>query len=546
MQNYLERPAHVNFDDEAADRAVNFFRDHLRHTKGRWAGQPFILYPFQELHIREIFGRVDDEGNRIIRQVYAERPKKNGKSEEAAGIALKLLLADDEEGAEVYGAAADRDQASIVFDVARQMVLRDPELRQIARIVPSTKRIIIEGDGSFYRALSADVAGKHGFNSHGVIFDEVHAQEHMGLWEVLTFGAGDARSQPLVFAITTAGIPGQSPVAEMLHESADQILRGVIPCPDWFYPVIYAAPEDAPWDAEETWYGCNPAMHEYRLRDGTVLPPFLRVESVRESCEKAKLRPAEQNSFRRLRNNQWVKTDVRAIDMRQWDACGKAAVDIRDLRGLPCYGGLDLSTKQDITAFVLVFVQNAESSRIYHWLPWCWLPEDNLVEKPNMEADKYRAWKKEGKLITTPGNVIDFDAVRARIREIGRETRIRQIRFDPKFATHIAKQLGEDGFEMVEQPQGFYLSEATNEVLDAVVAGGLRHNTHPVLRWCADCLNIEQNSAGLIRPVKPDRRKARQRIDLMVAGIMATAGAMLGEGGPSIYETQGLRTVGLQ
>ena len=199
------------FDEQRAERAVRFIETYLRHAKGQFAGRPFVLRDWQLKHVREIFGRVNDDGSRQIRQVYWEIPKKNGKSEIAAAIALTLLYTDREAGAEIYGAAADRDQASIVFNVAAAMVRASPKLLGRSKVIDSNKRIVIPQMGSFYRALSADVAGKHGFNVHGCIFDEVHAQRDRRLWEVLTFGAGDARLQPLTFAITTAGIPGESP-----------------------------------------------------------------------------------------------------------------------------------------------------------------------------------------------------------------------------------------------------------------------------------------------------------------------------------------------
>jgi phage terminase large subunit-like protein len=281
------------FNEERADRAVDFIEGYLRHTKGQFAGQPFILRDWQKEHIRQIFGRLNDDGSRQVRQVYWELPKKNGKSEIAAGIALALLYTDREPAAEIYGAAADREQASIVFNVAASMVRANSKLSARSKIIDSSKRIVVPQAGSFYRALSADVAGKHGFNSHGVIFDEIHAQRDRRLWEVLTFGAGDARKQPLIFGITTAGIPGESPVAEELHEYADQILRGIIPPDPTFYPVIYAAPPESDWTDEEVWRACNPALGD-----------FLSLDSVRAACERAKRVPSEQNSFRRLRLNQ--------------------------------------------------------------------------------------------------------------------------------------------------------------------------------------------------------------------------------------------------
>ena len=273
----VERPAQCRFDERKAERAVRFFNEHLRHTKGRFYGQLFNLRPWQELDIREIFGRVDEEGHRVIRQVYMQMGKKAGKSSVSAGVALKLLFADDEPGAEIYGAAADRRQAGIVYQTAASMVKQNPKLLRMCaggKVHESTKRIVVPEWESFYEAISAEVAGKHGYNTHGVIFDEVHAQRDFRLWEVLTYGSGAARTQPLVFAISNAGVPGESPVAEMLYEEADQILRGITPCPDSFYPVIYGAEDNDPWDDEEIWRLCNPAYGD-----------FLDPRSIREEFQ---------------------------------------------------------------------------------------------------------------------------------------------------------------------------------------------------------------------------------------------------------------------
>lgn len=528
MRVRLERPSECRFDERKAERAVRFFREYLHHTKGRWAGKPFIPYPFQEIDIREIYGRVDEKGYRVIRQVYKEEPKKSGKSEEAAGHALKLLCADDEHGAEIYGAAADRDQASIVFGVAQGMVQRHPELKRICKLVPSTKRLVVREDGSFYRALSSDVAGKHGFNAHGVIFDEVHAQKDMRLWEVLTFGAGDSRTQPLVFAITTAGVPGESPVAEMLHEEAVQILRGIVPCPAWFYPVVYAAPEGAPWEDERTWYDCNPAMHSYKLADGTTLPPFLSIQAVREAFQKAKLRPVEQNSFRRLRLNQWVSQETRWIDLAAWDAC-RGAIDHRALRGMSCYAGLDLSTTTDITSLVLDFIGDG----IHYVVPYFWLPEENVL-------DKCKPWARQGLISLSSGNVIDYDQIRRRINELASEFEIDELAYDPWNATQLALQLQNDGLKLAPVRQGFAsLSAPTKELERLVLDRRIRHDGNPVLRWMADCMTVKQDAAGNIKPVKPDRLRSMKRIDGMVALIMAIDRAMRNEG-PSVYEARGV------
>lgn len=509
----IERPADCNFDERKAQRGIDFFSNHLHHTKGKWAGQPFIPEPFQAVDIREIYGRVDEDGNRLIRQVFKAIPKKNGKSEEAAGHALKLTFADDEPGAEVYGAASDREQAGIVFNVAASMVRRDPALMEMCegRVFDSRKRIVVPSWESFYQAVSSEVAGKHGYNSHGVVFDEVHAQRDMFLWEVLTFGAGDARAQPLTFAITTAGIIGESPVAEMLWDDADQILRGIVPCPVDFYPVIYAAPDEAPWDNEEVWRLCNPALGN-----------FLSLDAVRKQCEQAKRRPSEQNSFKRLRLNQWVGQEVRAIDMRLWDYpdC-RQPIDLGSLRELPCSIGVDLSSKLDLTCINVVWL---DTNGVIYFLPFFFIPADNLQDRPNLEAHKYRQWIEQEKLTATPGSAVNFDHLRHFIRDVLQEEmglNIADVALDPMFAEQLRQQLESDGFTVCEFRQTFrYYTEPWNFLEAALAEHRVRHAGHPVLRWNADCLAIKQDVDGRTRPVKPDRLKSKKRIDGQVAGLM--------------------------
>ena len=543
-------PAGHQFSKERADEVETFFPSHCHHTKGRWAGIPFRLADFQRRDIREIFGRVDEHGNRVIRTVYKEIPKKSGKSEEAAGVALKLLFADHELGAEIYGAASDRDQAGIIFHVAAAMVRYDSNMLRLTRggrdVLDSTKRIAFRGQNSFYRAISSDVAGKHGYNSHGVIFDEVHTQPDMRLWEVLTFGSGAAREQPLVYAITTAGVVGESPVAEMLHDEADQILRGVVPCPSSFYPVIYAAPDDADWHNEGTWQACNPALGTAdEVRDGKK---FLPIESVREEYQRALRHTAEQNSFLRLRLNRWVRQEVRAIDMDDWDRGGVlkgtnlgpryaewVRQELRELRDYTWFGGLDLSTKLDLTAFVALCLDPRGN---FHVLPWFWIPAENLADRQHIEAGKYREWISQGFLTATEGNSVDFGAVRQRICEIAKQLRISQVAFDPAFATETAQELTKAGFTMVELKQGYQTwTEAWDKFAAALRDGRVFHGGHPVLRWNADCLAIKQNAAGMTRSSKPDRQKSSKRIDGLVATMMCVNRAILSnENARSIYE----------
>lgn len=454
-------------------------------------------------------------------------------SELAAGVALKLLFADDEYGAEVYGAASDREQASIVFNVAASMVRKDSALLKACgggkNISDSRKRIVCPRWESFYHAVSAEVAGKHGYKAHGVIFDEVHAQKDRRLWEVMTFGSGDSRVQPLTFAITTAGVRGESPVAEELHEDADQILRGVVPCPDDFYPVIYGAPDDAPWDSEEVWRACNPALGD-----------FLMLGKLREACEQAKRRPSEENSFRRLRLNQWTSQDVRVMSLDDWDACAQS-FDWRDLRDRPCYVGVDLSSKLDLTSVVLVWVD--DNGGIY-LMPYFWVPREAVNgSRAQLDPVRFQAWEKAGAINLVDGGEIDYGEIREQFRIFRDEMRINihQVAYDPMFARQLSQELAKDGFEVVEFRQQY--TDFTPPFLalqDAVPQGKVRHNGHPVLRWNVDCLSARQTTDGRIKPSKPDRLRSRKRIDGVVATLMGLGRAIVNygyQGEASVYDS---------
>ena len=328
------------YDEEKADRAVRFI-ENLKHTKGKWAGKRFWLFPWQEQVIRDIFGIVDEHGNRQFRTAYVEIPKKNGKSELAAAVALYLLYADGEPSAEVYGAAADRQQASIVFDVANQMVQMCPALLKRSKIMTATKRIVNYSNAGFYQVLSAEVGTKHGLNVSGLVFDELHTQPNRQLYDVLTKGSGDAREQPLYFLITTAGTDRES-ICYELHTKALDILDGRR-IDHTFYPVVYGMADDGDWSDEKNWYKANPSLGQ-----------TIKIDRVRDMFREAKENPAEENVFRQLRLNQWVSSLTRFIPEHIYDL-GAQPINMVSLEGRDCYAGLDLSSTGDITAFVLMF-----------------------------------------------------------------------------------------------------------------------------------------------------------------------------------------------
>jgi len=505
-------------DQAKADRAVRFISK-LKHTKGKWAGVPFILEKWQEDIIRKIFGTVKPDGNRQYKTVYVEVPRKNGKSEIAAGIALKLLFADDEPGAEIYGAAADRDQASIVFDVATQMVRQAGGLAQRSKIVASTKRLLYPSKNSYYRVLSADHETKHGFNAHGVIFDELHAQPSRHLWDVLTTSGG-TRTQPLTFAITTAGYDRTS-ICYELHDYARKVLNGVIEDPT-FLPVIYAAEESDDWTDEAVWHKANPALKTFR-----------NIEEMREQFNKALNVPAFQNTFRRLYLNQWTQQADRWLDLIKWDESA-GEVFSEDLDGEVAYAGLDLASTSDIAAFVLVF---PDDERCYDVLPFFWLPEAAVEERSKRDNVPYDVWVRQGLIETTPGNIIDYRYIRKRIEELGDRYNIREIAFDRWGATQLMQELDDAGFTVVPFNQGIVnMSPPTKELLSLVLSKRIRHGGNGVLRWMADNLVVRTDANGNIRP---DKNMSSEKIDGMVALVMALDRALRNEESP--YETRGIR-----
>lgn len=509
------------YDENKADRAVDFIRL-LKHTKGRWAGRPFNILPWQEHEIiRPLFGNVDDNGNRVYRKCYVEIPKKNGKSELGAAIALYLLIADNEYGAEIYSAACDRDQASIVFNIAASMVDQEPFLGKRLKVLHSTKRILYSETNSLYRVLSADAYTKHGYNVHGVIFDELHAQPNRELWDVLTEGAGDARLQPLIFAITTAGYDRNS-ICWEVHEYARKVKERIIDDPH-FLPVIYSLPEAENWASEKSWRKVNPSLGE-----------IIDVEKLRDAYREAENVPAKQNIFRRLRLNQWTRQETRFMPMQFWDRCGKR-INIKALKGQPCYCGLDLASSIDVAAFSKVFPRD---NGMFEVLMRFWIPEENMRERSLRDKVPYDVWVKEGLIRATPGNVIDYGAIEQDIKSDAENYELKEIAFDRWGAVQISQNLQAEGLTVVPFGQGYKdMSPPTKELLKFVMSGKIRHGGNPVLRWMADNVMVATDPAG---NMKPDKSKSTERIDGVVAMIMGIDRAIRHEEKISAYEKRGV------
>lgn len=503
-------------------KAVQFVKS-LSHTKGEYARQLFRLRPWQEEILNGIFDPRDENGKRIVRTAYVEIPRKNGKSEMAAAIALKLLFADEEPGAEIYSAAADRDQASLVFDVAQQMVLQNPDLKSRCQIFDYKKRIVRRDTNSFYRAIAADAAGAHGYNAHGIIFDEVHTQKTRDLWDVLTSSTG-ARAQPLTFAITTAGYDRQS-ICWELHEYALKVLSGTVVDPS-FFAYVKAAPEEADWTDEKVWHEVNPALGDFR-----------GIDQLRMECERAKQMPAAQNTFRRLYLNQWTQQSERWIDLNLWDE-NAGTVDEEALRGKKCYGMLDLATVSDMTAWVLLFPEGDKVSVLARF--FC--PKSRLTAENNRYRDSYQQWERMGALTVTPGTATDYAFVKDQVLKDASKFRIVDMGVDRLFQAHqIASEIGDEGIKVFPVGMGFAgMAAPMTEFMRRLMLKHFRHGGNPILRWMADNVAVKQDPAGNL---KPDKAESQGKIDGIIGIVGALDRLMRNEDLQSIYETRGLRSI---
>ena len=484
-----------HYDAAKADRAVKFI-EMLRHTKGKWAGKRFWLLPWQEQIIRDLFGIVKENGKRQFRTAYIEIGKKNGKSELAAAVALYLLYADNE-----------------------------PALLKRSKIMAATKRIVNYSNAGFYQVLSAEVGTKHGLNVSGLVFDEVHAQPTRKLYDVLTQGSGDAREQPLFFLITTAGTDKNS-ICYELHQKAKDILSGQR-VDHTFYPVVYGLEDDEDWHDEKNWYKANPSLGQ-----------TIDIERVREHYHEALENPAEEAVFKQLRLNMWVSSTTAFIPEQVFDQ-GNEPIDLASLRGRECYGGLDLSSTGDITALVLMFPPRTDDEK-YICLPFFWVPEDTIPLRVRRASVPYDVWVKQGYMKATEGNVIDYNFIEKFILDLYKIYNIKEIAVDRWNATQLIINLQDDGMTMIPFGQGFKdMSPPTKEFYKLMMEGKIIHGGNPVLRWMALNVVVDRDAADNIKPTKA---KSPEKIDGIVAAIMALDRCIRQEHAESVYDSRGLIT----
>lgn len=510
---------------ELAEATCRFFPTLLRLWRGDWHGRPFELMPWQESLLSNLFGWVEKDSDpkaptRRFRYCFVPIARGNGKSELASGIALKLFSADKEPGAEVYSAAADRQQAGIVFGSARQMALASPEIAK--RVQVYRAHLWYPEKASVYRVLSSDAPRQHGLNPHGVIFDEVHTQKTPDLYEALDSALGKRR-QPLMFSITTAGSDPQS-LCWQLWDYAARVRSGQVE-DDRFYSQIYAAdPED---DIEDpaVWRKANPSLGV------TVTEEFLR-----DQLKKAKEVPALMSSFLRLHLNIWTSAEERWLGLDVWDE-GAGNVPDEQLEQRIAYAGLDLASTTDLSALVLVFPLDDGRVAVR---PFFWVPTESIERRSRLDRVPYDEWLRRGYIEGVPGSVMDYEYIRSRLGVLRQKYDIREVAYDPWNAAKLTQELTDDGFTMVPIRQGFAsLTFPTKATESLILSRKLLHGGNPVLRWNAANAAVEQDAAGNL---KLSKKKSRERIDGMVALTLAVG--RMAAVADSVYAERGLMVLG--
>jgi phage terminase large subunit-like protein len=509
-----------------------FFSERLVHTKGRWARTPFHLEEWQaEGIINPLFGWADwsEEHEQYVRSykhAWIEIARKNGKSELMAGIGLFLLYGDGEEGAEVYGAAKDREQASIVFNVAARMVELSPTLSRRLELRSSPKRIIYRDMGSFYAPVARDAGGNLGQNPHGVLFDEVITQPDRSLWDTMRTGMG-ARVQPMMIAATTAGDDSSAFAAEE-HAECVRIQDDPARQPNRLVYIRNIPREADPYDPAN-WHLANPA-----------LDTFLSRGVLADESREAQNDPAKDNSFRQFRANQWVSQSTRWMPMPLYESCtGEPWLDpmmrAKEMAKREVWVGIDLAAKHDLTAacYLVPSTDGGPADAMFRF--WC--PEDALPSLRAVTNDRVDQWVRDGWLTVLDGAVIDHRQVVADIvLDLSHFKSIREITYDKWSGDFIRLEfediLGKTVPLVANEPGFGGMTMPMTELMNLTHSGGWAHHANPVARWCFDAVEVIHNKANpdLIRPAKPERNTGQRRIDgVVVAALAVGAWRMRGQ-----------------
>lgn len=531
--------------DASRGQTVIDFIQLLKLSSAGFAGQPFILQDWQKTLVMQFYGTVDLDGAEVFRHyqyLYLEIPKKNGKTELSAALGLTHLLVDGEENPQVYIVAADKDNASICYNAMLGMVRQCAWLLKRVKPVESRRELRLRDGTGFVKVLSSDAETKHGYNPSCVIFDELHAQPNRKLWDVMTFGSGSARKQPTWIVLTTAGDdPDRNSIGWEVHEKCLRILaardgsgKPEDDDPLWM-PVVYGLPDDPDklekidiYD-EALWFRLNPSL-------GVTIP----LRTLRSEARAAKQSEASERLFRWLRLNQWIATKsvgwlpLTLYDRTQWHVPNLDTLDLpgkqlraamrETLRGKKCFGGLDLSSTTDLSAFVQVFPPQPGLPK---WVALfdAWRPKGGVLEAEKRDHVPYRDWERAGYLHLCEGDMVDFEDIKTTIRRAARQYDLQILGVDPYLSREISGSLLQDGINVVEIRQTMTeMSPAMKEIKNLLISGEMVHEHNTCARWCFGNVRCAVDGNENTKPMK---NKSTGRIDIAVAWIISQAAAML-------------------
>ena len=520
----------MKFSNERALYAINFIQS-LRLGQGQFAGKQITLLPWQYDFLKDVYGTLDDDGRRQYTTAYLEIPKKTGKSTLGAGIALYHTFADGEQRGEIYSCAADRSQASLIYDIAVDMVNRSPVLKKRCKLTLSQKMMEDVVSGSRYKVLSSESKTKHGLNCSCVIFDELHAQPDNRLWTVMTEGSGDARTEPLWYVITTAGDDAdRKSIGWEIHERARRTIDGEIANPHWYCKIWGIEPDYAGDIYDEAlWYKVNPSLGH-----------TIEIKKMREAALEAQISPDRERNFRWLRLNQWCSNKrIGWLPITLWDKT-QGEWSRADMLKRECYVGIDLSSTTDLTAITTLFPPQGNEG--WRFFVDAWIPEDNMKERENRDHVPFSKWVKAGHIHATPGNVVDFGYLANHIEKLSMDYKVKYFCGDPWHLEVLRQMLkSEDQNKFIQIPQTMAgMSPAMHELEKLFMNGGISHEMNPMGRWTFGNVNVATDGNENKKPMK---NKSIDRIDPVCALIDAMAAAIKLEPKKSVYEDRGLRVI---
>ena len=517
-----------HYDAKAAEEKIQFIETHCRHVEGDLYGQPLILPDkFKDQILRPVFGLKRANGKRLIRKVYLQMPRKNAKTTMMGAVENALLFNDGEKSAQIYNCAGDDEQAGLLFSAAKKMVDNDPLLRRHSK---SFQGSIVYKD-SYIKKITSKSETKHGFNTHGWIYDEIHVAKNRDLYDTLNTSTGQ-RSNPLGIMITTPGTDKLS-ICYYHYSYSQKLLAGTME-DDSYWCVIYESDPSDDIQSEETWRKANP-LYDYseNLRD-----------SIRDEAREVANDPANENSFRRLRLGQWTSSETKWIKSDYWLSLA-GNVKQKDFDGDVTWLGLDLSSTSDLTSLTQLFFN--DDMLVPFWN--LWIPEKAAEEYERKFNIPYSLWAKAGHITIVPGNTIDFSMVERRILEIRETNGIRMVGYDEWNSVDLATRLEEfHGVSTMKQRQGYGLSAALKKTKEMIMSAHFLHSNNPVVNWTFDNILVKENEESNIKIVKPrssggGSERSEKKIDPWISLAMAVNEWMIDQNRPSVYSNRGVQVI---